>query len=882
MADDQAPAAIRLADYQPPDFSVKSVALDFDLDDPVTRVRTRLEVQCEGGGDKNAPLVLLGDGPELLTIALDGITLDPGEYSADEKNLTVFSVPDAFTLEYEVDIRPGENTQLSGLYTSKGAYCTQCEAEGFRRITYFPDRPDVMTTFTVTVRADKATCPVLLSNGNLVEEKDLPGGRHVAVWSDPFPKPSYLFALVAGDLVSVEDTFTTMSGREVCLRIFVEHGNEDRCDYAMDVLKRSMKWDEDRFGREYDLDLFNIVAVSDFNMGAMENKSLNIFNAKYVLADPEFATDTDYAGIETVVAHEYFHNWTGNRVTCRDWFQLSLKEGLTVFRDQEFSADMRSASVTRIGNVRRLRAAQFPEDAGPLAHSVRPDAYIQINNFYTATVYQKGAEVIRMMHTLLGRDGFRAGMDLYFERHDGQAVTCDDFVAAMEDATDTDLTHFKLWYSQAGTPKLTASTSYDPDTQIYDLTLSQTIPDTPDKSGTAPMHIPVAMGLVDPESGDVPLVLEGETAANAPTSRVLELAQATQTFRFVGVKSQPIPSLNRGFSAPVTWKSDLDDSSRANLMARDSDPFARWEAGQQYGAKVLSEMISEIQNGNDPVPDPAIIAAIGSTLGDGSLDRATIALSVQLPVEGDLAEQMEVIDVDAVHGAREHLRRAIAKNLHDALSKTYHANQSNEAYSPDALSAGRRSLKNIALAYLSKLEDTESLDLVRNQYYGADNMTDIIGALGLLINLDVPDREKALENYFDRFRRDGLVVEKWLSLQATSTLPGTLDTVKALMEHEAFSIRNPNKVRALIGAFVMGNPTGFHAADGSGYEFLGDRIIELDALNPHIAARLIPPLGRWQRFDGARQVMMKAELTRILDAKGLSSDTYELATKSLG
>ena len=881
MANDSAPAPILLADYKPPEFSVKSVALDFDLDDPVTRVRTRLEMRREGG-EKDGPLTLLGDGPELLTIALDGRTLDDREFSTDATSLTVHTVPDTFDLEYEVDIRPGENTQLSGLYTSKGAYCTQCEAEGFRRITYFPDRPDVMTIFTVTVRADKATCPVLLSNGNLIEEKDLPGGRHVAVWSDPFPKPSYLFALVAGDLVSVEDTFTTMSGRNVSLRIFVEHGNEDRCDYAMDVLKRSMKWDEDRFGREYDLDLFNIVAVSDFNMGAMENKSLNVFNSKYVLADPELATDSDYAGIETVVAHEYFHNWTGNRVTCRDWFQLSLKEGLTVFRDQEFSADMRSAPVTRIGNVRGLRAAQFPEDAGPLAHPIRPAAYIQINNFYTATVYQKGAEVIRMMHTLLGRDKFRAGMDLYFERHDGQAVTCDDFVTAMEDATETDLTHFKLWYSQAGTPEITASTSFDPDNQVFELTLSQSVPDTPDKSGTAPMHIPVAMGLVNPKTGDIPLVLEGEPSLGAQTSRVLEMTEASQTFRFVGVRSQPIPSLNRGFSAPVKWKSDLRDSDRAQLMARDSDPFARWEAGQQYGTKVLLSMIADIQNGNDPVADPAIIDAIGATLGDGSMDRATIALSVQLPIEGYLAEQMGVIDVDAVHGAREALRLAIAEKLGEDLSKTYHANQSNEAYAPDAESAGRRSLKNIALAYLSKLPDTESLDLVRNQYYGADNMTDIVDALGLLINLDVPEREKALDDYFDRFRRDPLVVEKWLSLQAMSTLPGTLDTVKLLMEHEAFSIRNPNKVRALIGAFVRGNPTGFHAADGSGYGFLGDRVIELDALNPHVAARMIPPLGRWRRFDSDRQILMKAELTRILDAKGLSSDTYELATKSLG
>ncbi len=887
MAKDQPPATIYLADYQPPDFAVEAVALDFDLDEPVTRVRTKIDFRRERG-PKDGPMVLLGDGPKLISIAMDGRTLDHQEYAADATSLTIHTVPQVFSLDFEVDIRPGENTQLSGLYTSKGAFCTQCEAEGFRRITYFPDRPDVMTVFTVTVRADKATCPVLLSNGNLIDQKDLPGERHVAVWSDPFPKPSYLFALVAGDLACVEDSFTTMSGRDVRLRIFVEHGNEDRCGYAMDVLKRAMKWDEDRFGREYDLDLFNIVAVSDFNMGAMENKSLNIFNAKYVLADPELATDSDYAGIETVVAHEYFHNWTGNRVTCRDWFQLSLKEGLTVFRDQEFSADMRSATVKRIGDVHGLRAAQFPEDAGPLAHPIRPAAYIQINNFYTSTVYQKGAEVIRMMHTLLGRDGFRAGMDLYFERHDGQAVTCEDFVAAMEDANaanGADLGQFKLWYSQAGTPELKITTSYDDGAKTYDLTVAQTIPkilDDADKAAPEPMHIPLAVGLLDAAGGDLPLVFEGEDGTDAPTTRVLQITQARQTFRFVGVDAEPLPSLNRGFSAPVIWDAGYSDGDRARLMAGDTDPFARWEAGQQYGAKVLLGMIAEIQKNGDPVPDPAIISAIGAILGDRYLDRATIAHSIVLPGEGYLAEQMKVVDVVAIHTARDTLRRAIAKTLRDDLLQTYHANQSNERYSPDALSAGRRALKNTALAYLATLEDPAMLDLVRDQYQTADNMTDIVGALAVLNNLDVPARTEALDDFFERFHRDALVVEKWLSLQAMTQLPGALDTVKNLMEHEAFSIRNPNKVRALIGGFAMGNPLAFHAADGSGYTFLADRVIELDALNPSLAARLLPPLGRWRRFDPARQKTMKAELNRILGTDGLSTDTYELATKSLG
>ena len=887
MAKQAPPATIHLADYRPPPFLVDRVALDFDLDAKVTRVRSTLEVRrnADAGANGNAPLVLDGDGPALVSIAIDGRVLAETEYTADRTRLVVEDVPDAFSLELETDIRPGENTQLSGLYTSRGAFCTQCEAQGFRRITYFPDRPDVMARYDVTLRADKAACPVLLSNGNLIEQRDLPGGRHVAVWSDPFPKPSYLFALVAGDLGLVEDTFTTRSGRDVRLRIFVEHGNEDRCGYAMDVLKRAMKWDEDRFGCEYDLDLFNIVAVSDFNMGAMENKSLNIFNAKYVLADPELATDNDYAGIETVVAHEYFHNWTGNRITCRDWFQLSLKEGLTVFRDQEFSADMRSAAVKRIADVRGLRAAQFPEDAGPLAHPVRPASYIQINNFYTATVYQKGAEVIRMMHTLLGREGFRAGMDLYFQRHDGQAVTCDDFVAAMEDANGADLGQFKLWYSQAGTPELKVSGVFDAAAKTYDLTVEQRVPPTPGQAEPEPMHVPFGLGLVDEKAGDLPLVLEGEPGPG-PKSRILDVTGPRQTFRFVGIEREPLPSLNRNFSAPVKLEVGYTDADRALLMANDGDPFARWEAGQQYATGVLLAMIGEIQGGAEPVADAGLIDAIGAILQDRSLDKATIAQSIVLPGEGYLAEQIEVVDTEAIHLARQTLRRAIARSLRERLLRTYHANQSNEPYTPDAKSAGRRALKNSALAYLATLHGEEKdgamLDLVQGQYQNADNMTDIVGALAVLNNMDVPERPRALADYYERFRRDPLVVEKWFSLQAITQLPGALETVKELMEHEAFSMNNPNKVRALLAAFATGNPLGFHAADGSGYAFIADRAIELDARNPQVASRFIPPLGRWRRFDEDRQQKMKAELTRILGTEGLSSDLYELATKSLG
>ena len=649
---------------------------------------------------------------------------------------------------------------------------------GFRRITYFLDRPDVMARYRVTILGDKKKQPVLLSNGNLVESRDLPNGRHLAVWDDPFPKPAYLFALVAGDLAKVEDTFTTMSGRKVALRIYVEHGNEKRCDYAMDVAKRSMKWDEERFGREYDLDLFNIVAVSDFNMGAMENKSLNVFNARYILADPNVATDADYAGIETVVSHEYFHNWTGNRITCRDWFQLSLKEGLTVFRDQEFSSDQRSRPVKRISDVRGLRAGQFPEDAGPLAHPVRPAAYIQINNFYTATVYSKGAEVIRMMQTLLGRDGFRKGMDLYFERHDGQAVTCDDFAQAMQDATGVDLTQFRLWYSQAGTPQVGVEGKYDAKTKSYEVTLTQTVPDTPGQKNKQPMHIPLAVGLLDRQGAELPL--EGKAG-----TRVLHLKKARETFRIANVPEEPVLSVNRGFSAPIKVDVHYADRDRAFLMGSDPDPFARWEAGQQYGTKALLGMIEALQKGGSAKPDAALIEAIGKTLRDERLERAFVAMAILLPPEGYLAEQMQVVDVDAIATARDTMRRAIAQTLKSDLLAVYHRNRTNEPFSPDAEQAGRRALKNTALGYLGVLETPDTLELVTEQFRTSDNMTDTIAALGVLNDLDVKARSEALDAFYARFKDDALVVEKWLSLQAMSRLPNTLDTVRTLLAHPA-------------------------------------------------------------------------------------------------
>ncbi len=877
------PPVIRLLDYEPPAFLVDRVVLEFDLGEPVTRVHSKLSMRRSPAMEyRQGPLVLHGDGVKLVKVAVDGRTLAPSEYVLDDKGLTIPKVPYNLVVEIDTEIRPAENTQLSGLYVSKGNFCTQCEAEGFRRITFFPDRPDVMSRYQVTIRGDKAKQPVLLSNGNLVESRDLGDGRHEAVWDDPFPKPSYLFALVAGDLAKVEDSFTTMSGRKVALRIYVEHGNESRCDYAMDVLNRSMKWDEERYGREYDLDLFNIVAVSDFNMGAMENKSLNVFNARYILADPNVATDADYAGIETVVSHEYFHNWTGNRVTCRDWFQLSLKEGLTVFRDQEFSSDMRSRPVKRISDVRALRAAQFPEDAGPLAHPVRPTSYIQINNFYTATVYSKGAEVIRMMETILGRDGFRRGMDLYFERHDGQAVTCDDFVAAMEDANRTNLTVFKHWYSQAGTPVVSVQSRHNPDTKVFELTFTQTVPMTPGQSDKHPMHIPVAIGLLGKDGQELPVSLFGDRPGmETPTTRVLHLTRPREMFRFTNVEEPPVVSLNRGFSAPIRIDMAYSDADRAFLMAKDPDPFARWEAGQQYATKVLLDLIAKAQKGKELVADSALIDALGATLRDERLERAYVAMAVILPSEGYLADQMTVVDVDAIAAARESMRRAIAKALRDDLLAVYHRNRSNQPYSPDAEQAGQRALKNAALSYLGAHGDPESLELVTGQYHSSDNMTDTMAALAIVNDIDTRARAETLDDFYARHKANALVVEKWLALNSMSRLPGTLDAVRALLKHEAFSMKNPNKVRALLSTFAAANQQRFHAADGAGYDFIAEQVLALDKLNPHGSARLAQPLGRWKRYDAARQAKMKDALNRIVKTPGISTDLYEIASKSL-
>lgn len=869
------PQAIHRKDYRAPDYRIESVALEFDLAPDATLVKSSLSMTAVNPG---SPLVLDGEDLKLLSLKLDGRALGSSEYAVAERTLTIPNPPARFTLEIETQINPKGNTQLSGLYQSSGNYCTQCEAEGFRRITYFLDRPDVMTTYRVTIRADHKACPVLLSNGNLVEEGALPEGRHFAVWHDPFPKPCYLFALVAGDLACNEDTFTTQSGRPVKLRIFTEHGKEARSAYAMDALKRSMRWDETRFGLEYDLDLFNIVAVSDFNMGAMENKSLNVFNDRYILADPETATDGDFAAIEAVVAHEYFHNWTGNRITCRDWFQLSLKEGLTVFRDQEFSSDMRSRPVKRIQDVRNLRARQFPEDAGPLAHPIRPDSYIAIDNFYTATVYEKGSEVIRMMHTLLGEDGFQKGMKLYVERHDGEAATCDQFVAAMADANGADLEQFRLWYSQAGTPELRIEGKYDAQSGDYVLTVTQHCPPTPGQPDKQPMHIPLHVGLLDAQGQDVPLRLENEATAPQRNGRVLSLTMPTQTFRFRGVPEPRALSLNRGFSAPVNIKVNQSGAERAFRMAHDSDAFARWEAGQQYATDLLLQRVAQPSQAFDP----DFVAAIGQILRDGSLEPAFAAEAITLPSEDYIADHMAVIDVEAVHTARRALRRQVADSHRDLLLATYDANRVPGPYSPDAGPAGKRALKNAALAYLAELvpDDRGILDRIAGQYRDADNMTDRMAALRLLVDLDVPERQAALDDFHNRFRDDALVLDKWLALQAISALPDTLERVRALLKHPAFSMQKPNKVRALIGSFTA-NALRYHAADGTGYAFHADRIIELDPINPQVAARLLAPLGRWRRVDAGRQAKMRAELERILAVPKLSRETYEIASKSL-
>ncbi|MNZ26941.1 Aminopeptidase N [compost metagenome] len=879
------PQVIYLKDYQAPEYLIDETHLTFELFEDHTLVHAQLVMRrnpARGAG--LPPLELDGQQLELLRASLDDQELQPGDYQLDADSLTVQPKAERFTLDTSVKIHPESNTALEGLYKSGKMFCTQCEAEGFRKITYYLDRPDVMSTFTTTVIAEQHRYPVLLSNGNPIGSGPAEDGRHWATWEDPFMKPAYLFALVAGDLWCVEDSFTRQSGRDVTLRIYVEPENIDKCDHAMVSLKKSMRWDEEVYGREYDLDIFMIVAVNDFNMGAMENKGLNIFNSSCVLARAETATDAAHQRVEGVVAHEYFHNWSGNRVTCRDWFQLSLKEGFTVFRDAEFSADMNSRTVKRIEDVAYLRTHQFAEDAGPMAHPVRPDSFIEISNFYTLTVYEKGAEVVRMVRTLLGADGFRKGSDLYFERHDGQAVTTDDFIKAMEDANGVDFTQFKRWYNQAGTPRLEVSEAYDAAAQTYSLTFRQSCPQTPDKAEKLPFVIPVELGLLDAAGNDLPLQLAGEATAQG-TSRVLSVTEAEQTFTFQGIQAKPLPSLLRGFSAPVKLSFPYDRDQLMFLMQHDSDGFNRWEAGQQLSVQVLQELIGQHQRGEALKLDQRLISALGTVLGNESLDPAMVAEMLSLPGEAYLTEISQVADVDAIHAAREFARQQIAEQLFDALWARYQANREVSRSTPYVASAehfARRSLQNIALSYLMQSGKPQVLQATLEQFEHCDNMTERLTALAVLVNsLFEAERAKALEAFAEHFKDNPLVMDQWFSVQAASTLPGGLARVKALMQHPAFTLKNPNKVRALVGAFAGQNLVNFHAADGSGYRFLADLVIELNALNPQIASRQLAPLTRWRKYDDARQALMKGELERILASGELSSDVYEVVSKSL-
>ena len=868
------PRTIHLKDYQPYPYRVEQVSLQFELHEQGTRVRSRLRLTRNPASASTAgDLFLDGEGLQHQWLEIDGRRLADDEFTISESGLRLHAVPAQFELAAEVQIEPENNTALEGLYRSNTMFCTQCEAEGFRKITWFPDRPDVMAPFHVRVEADREHYPVLLSNGNPGASGELPNGRHFAEWNDPFPKPCYLFALVAGDLKFIRDSHTTPSGREVDLRIYVEPENIDKCDHAMRSLKNAMRWDEQKYGREYDLDVYNIVAVDDFNMGAMENKGLNVFNSKYVLARPDTATDADFQGIEGVIAHEYFHNWTGNRITCRDWFQLSLKEGLTVFRDQEFSADMGSRGVKRIGDVRLLRAHQFAEDASPMAHPVRPDSYIEINNFYTVTVYEKGAEVVRMQANLLGPELYRKATDLYFQRHDGQAVTTEDFVACMEAASGRDLTQFKRWYDYAGTPSLAVSGSYDAGQQAYTLVVRQQVPDTHGQTGKPPFHIPFALGLLD-EDGEDMLVGDNGTL-------MLDVTEAEQQFVFDGLSQEPVPSLLRGFSAPVKVEFDYSDEQLMLLMSADSDGFNRWDAGQTLLRRTLLGMVEQRQASQAMQLPDALVGALRSALLDEDAEAALSAEVLTLPGIGYLGDFMPTVDIDGLYSARETLRQRVASDLREDLLGRYAQLSDPGEYrvSPEAI--GRRSLRNRVLGYLMSLDgDAEVARLVLDQYHARHNMSDVMAALALIADSDHPARAEVLADFSARWKHDPLVMDKWFAVQAQAVRPHVLDEIHTLMEHAAFSLTNPNKVRSLIGAFAAGNPVRFHADDGSGYRFLGEQVLALDPLNPQIAARLLRSLSRWQRYDEGRQAHMREALQQVV-ASRVSKDVYEIASRSL-
>lgn len=881
---DPRPQPIYRKDYRPPHYWIDTVELTVSLHEDYAEIRATLQIRRnEDATDGPQPLVLHGERLQLRSIALDGEALPDSAWVSDEQTLTVHDVPDRFSLTTVVRTEPQHNTQLEGLYRSGKTFCTQCEAEGFRRITYFLDRPDVMARYTTTIEADKARYPVLLSNGNREQAGDLPQGRHFVRWRDPFPKPSYLFALVAADLRCHHGEYVTRSGRALRLEIWVEPHNIDACEHALRSLQRAMAWDEEVFGLEYDLDVYMIVAVSDFNMAAMENKGLNIFNDKFVLARPQTATDDDYENIEGVIAHEYFHNWTGNRVTCRDWFQLTLKEGLTVFRDEQFSADMGSAAVKRILDVRTLRTAQFAEDASPTAHPIRPEAYIEMNNFYTVTVYNKGAEVIRMIHTLLGPQGFRQGMDLYFQRHDGQAVTCDDFVAAMADGSGVDLRQFSRWYEQVGTPVVEAEGTWDPAMSRYILHLRQR-PSPVAKGPTPPLHIPIATGLVGPQGQDLPLRVEPSVTMR-DGSALLELRERQQTFVFHGITEPPVLSILRGFSAPVKLELARDEDELGFLMGHDPDPWGRWDAAQTFAQRMILGMVAARSSDRPMELDPRFSQAWGRILVDPALDGSLKALTLTLPDERVLGQAMKIVDVEGLHAARRHVLRALAGD-HAAALATTRAQLDPGPYRLDREAIAARRLRNTALALLGEQDDPaarqQAVAQARAQLSGADNMTDAEAALCCLVAAGGQIRERALADFYAQWKHDPLVLDKWFTAQAISSVPDTLDRVIALSKHPDFNLRNPNRVRALLGAFSVRNQAMFHAADGRGYALLADHVLELDRLNPQGAARLVGPLGHWQRFDSGRRALMQAQLDRICQQPGLSKDVFELANKALG
>jgi aminopeptidase N len=871
---------VRLKDYRPPDWLVDTVDLDVALDPTKTRVRSTLVIRPNPKGLPEAPLVLDGDELTLVSVALDNVALAPDAFVATPDSLTITHPPQrTFRLTIETLLDPSANTRLMGLYRSRGTYCTQCEAEGFRRITYFPDRPDVMAIYTTRIEAEKTEAPVLLANGNMVGCGDVAGtSRHFAVWHDPFAKPSYLFALVGGTLGCVEDSFRTMSGREVALKIFVEPGKEERCAYAMDSLKRAMRWDEEVFGREYDLDVFMIVAVSDFNMGAMENKGLNIFNDRYVLATSDTATDADFAHVEAVIAHEYFHNWTGNRITCRDWFQLCLKEGLTVFRDQEFSSDQRSRPVKRIADVRLLRAHQFVEDAGPLAHPVRPPVYNEINNFYTATVYEKGAEIVRMLKALLGDAGFRRGMDLYFERHDGQAATVEDFITCFADAIGTDLDQFMRWYEQPGTPELTVNGHYDAAARTYQLEVTQVVPPSAGYPTKYPVVVPLVLGLVGADGQDVPLKM-----AEGPVERgVVVIKEAAQRLTFVDIPSRSVPSLNRGFTAPIKVASNATAEDLQFLAANDSDPFNRWEALQVLATTLLVEGVSSVRAGAEMRIDNGFIAALQAVLQHQRLEPAFMAQAIVIPTEADIARDIgRDVDPDAIFTARSALRRAIGQQLGTDLEATYRRMIDHGPYRPDAASAGRRALKNACLDLLVSTREAQAIRLVQTQYERADNMSDRMAALATLSLHESKERHACLEDFYRRYESDPLIIDKWFTLQASIPEPATLDRVRALTTHPSFSFANPNRIRALIGAFAQANPTQFNRIDGAGYQFVTQTVLQLDARNPQVAARLLSAFKSWRALEPSRRAEAEAALRQVAHVTTLSSDVKDIVQRSL-